>query len=115
MSIMRLLQVSLLCVLSIAAAVGCSKADGTSSGPVQAALMSRGDIDAAWTPEPWGSRLIAEQGATLIAEEKDLWPSHEFVLTVVVTTPDFLEAHRDLVEKILRVHRTWTDRLNKEP
>src|SRR4051812_5340402 len=49
----------------------------------QAAMMARGDIDAAWAPEPWGSRLIAEQSATLVAEEKDLWPGKEFVLTVV--------------------------------
>jgi NitT/TauT family transport system substrate-binding protein len=81
----------------------------------QAAMMARGEIDAAWTPEPWGSRLIAEQGATLVAEEKDLWPAKEFVLTVVVTTPEFLAKHPDAVAKILSVHRSWTKRLNEAP
>src|SRR5437867_1988862 len=45
----------------------------------QAGLMQRGEIDAAWAPEPWGSRLIAEAGAKKIAEEKDLWPRKRFV------------------------------------
>jgi NitT/TauT family transport system substrate-binding protein len=81
----------------------------------QAAMFSRGQLDAAWVPEPWGQRLIAETGAKLIAEEKDLWPSKEFTLTEVVTTPEFLAKHRDVVEKVLRVHRTWTQRLHDEP
>ena len=59
----------------------------------QSGMMARGLIDAAWVPEPWGARLISETGAVLIAEEKNLWPNHQFSLTVVVTTPAFLAAH----------------------
>jgi NitT/TauT family transport system substrate-binding protein len=81
----------------------------------QSAMFSRGQLDAAWVPEPWGQRLIAEAGAKLIAEEKDLWPSKEFVLTEVVTTPEFLEKHRDVVERLLGVHRLWTQRLRDDP
>ncbi|MCL2447399.1 MAG: aliphatic sulfonate ABC transporter substrate-binding protein [Polyangiaceae bacterium] len=81
----------------------------------QAAMFSRGQLDAAWVPEPWGQRLIAETGAKLIAEEKDLWPSKEFTLTEVVTTPEFLAKHPDLVEKVLGVHRAWTQRLQGDP
>ena len=85
------------------------------ANPDQAGAMGRGDIDAAWAPEPWGSILIANTGAKLIGEEKDLWPSKEFSLTVVVTSPDFLQAHPDVVEKMLAAHRTWTNRLASEP
>ncbi len=35
------------------------------SNTEQSALMQRGQIDASWAPEPWGSRLIAETGAKL--------------------------------------------------
>jgi NitT/TauT family transport system substrate-binding protein len=80
----------------------------------QAAMMERGEIDAAWAPEPWGSRLIVENGAKKIAEEKDLWPTGKFVLTVVVTTPEFLAKHPDVVKKILSVHRDWTQKLQKD-
>jgi NitT/TauT family transport system substrate-binding protein len=81
----------------------------------QSGMMARGFIDAAWVPEPWGARLINETGAVLVAEEKDLWPNHIFSLTVVVTTPQFLSAHPEIVEKILAVHHHWTQRLEADP
>jgi NitT/TauT family transport system substrate-binding protein len=81
----------------------------------QVALFERGDVDAAWVPEPWGQRLITEAGATLVGEEKDLWPTKEFLLTLVVTTPEFLAKRPDVVEAVLKVHRAWTRRLTSEP
>lgn len=81
----------------------------------QIGLMTRGEIDAAWVPEPWGARLVAEAGATIIAEEKDLWPEKEFTLAVVATTPEFLSRHPELVRKLLTAHVEWTARLNSEP
>lgn len=81
----------------------------------QVAMFSRGDLDAAWVPEPWGQRLISETDAVLVAEEKDLWPSKEFLLTLVVTTPEFLAKRPDVVEAVLKAHRLWTRRLVDEP
>jgi NitT/TauT family transport system substrate-binding protein len=81
----------------------------------QSAMMSRGEIDAAWAPEPWGARLVSETGGKIIAEEKDLWPGGQFSLTVVVTTPEFLAAHPDIVTKMLSVHHRWTKRLTDDP
>ncbi len=77
----------------------------------QAAAMTHGDIDAAWVPEPWGAVLMNRAGATLVGQEKDLWPGHTFSLTVVVTTPEFLAAHGDVIRKLLAVHRDWTAKL----
>ena len=81
----------------------------------QFGLMQKGDIDAAWVPEPWGSLLIAQAGATLVGQEKDLWPEKEFALTVIVTTPEFLAAHADVLQKLLAVNHDWTNRLNTTP
>ena len=81
----------------------------------QASLMQRSEIDAAWVPEPWGSRLIIESKARLIAEEKDLWPGAMFATTVVVATPKFIEEHPEIVARFLEAHRSWTARLNAEP
>jgi NitT/TauT family transport system substrate-binding protein len=81
----------------------------------QVGMMQRGQIDAAWVPEPWGSILINQAGATLIGQEKDLWPNKEFSLTVIVTTPEFLAAHPDIVQKLLAVNHDWTNRLNTNP
>ncbi|MCC6678295.1 MAG: aliphatic sulfonate ABC transporter substrate-binding protein [Phycisphaerales bacterium] len=81
----------------------------------QASMMSRGQIDAAWAVEPWGARLVAEAGGAIIAEEKDLWPGGEFVLTLIVVSPEFLKSHADTVEQVLRVHTDWTRRLSADP
>ena len=81
----------------------------------QSGLMQRKQIDAAWAPEPWGSRLIAEAGAHMVGEEKDLWPKKEFIITLVITTPDFLKHHPEVVRKVLQVHHRWTVRLQQEP
>ena len=79
------------------------------------ATMARGAVDAAWVPEPWGSVLLRSGEATLIGQEKDLWPNHTFALTVVVTTPEFLAAHGDVVDRILAVNRAWTAQLSADP
>jgi NitT/TauT family transport system substrate-binding protein len=81
----------------------------------QFGMMQRNQIDAAWVPEPWGSLLMAQAGATLIGEEKDLWPDKDFSLTVIVTTPEFLHDHPDVLQKLLAVNHDWTQRLNSNP
>ncbi len=81
----------------------------------QASMMSRGEIDAAWAVEPWGSRLIADAGAKAIGEEKDLWPDKTFVLTLIVVSPEYLANHADVVEKLLESHCAWTSRLVADP
>jgi NitT/TauT family transport system substrate-binding protein len=81
----------------------------------QAAMMVNKQIDAAWAPEPWGSFLVAQAGAKVVAQEKDLWPEKSFAITVVITTPEFLQKHPATVEKLLGAHRSWTARLNQEP
>ena len=81
----------------------------------QAGMMSRGQIDAAWAPEPWASVLVSQVGAHVVAPEKDLWPSGKFALTLIITTPDFLKNHPEVVSQILRVHHNWTLRLQQSP
>jgi len=81
----------------------------------QSGRMLAGDIDAAWVPEPWGSRLVAEAQGTIIGEEKDLWPDHQFTLTVIIVRQKFLEQYPDVVQKILAVNHDWTHKLATHP
>jgi NitT/TauT family transport system substrate-binding protein len=85
------------------------------SNAEQLPMMERGQIDAAWAPEPWAARLVIEAGGRLLAEEKDLWPGGEFTLALVITSPEFLSRRPDAVKAVLRVHRAWTKRLNAAP
>jgi NitT/TauT family transport system substrate-binding protein len=61
-----------------------------------------GDIDGAWVPEPWATRLVLEGGGTVLVDERDLWPEGRFVTTHLVARTAFLDEHPDLVSAVLR-------------
>lgn len=76
------------------------------------ALFQKGDIDAAWVPEPWGTRLIQEAGGRLFLDERDLWPGGDFVTTNLIVRTDFLNKHPDVVESLLNAHIETTQWIN---
>jgi NitT/TauT family transport system substrate-binding protein len=47
-------------------------------------LFKSGDIDGAWVPEPWATRLVQEGGAKVLVDERTLWPDGKFVTTQLV-------------------------------
>lgn len=61
-------------------------------------------IQGAWLPEPWASRLVIEAGASVLVNEKDLWPGGQFVTTHLVVATKFLVEHPDLVQRLLEAH-----------
>jgi len=67
-------------------------------------LFQSGDFDGAWLPEPWASRLVLEAGASVLVDEKDLWPDGQFVSTHLVVRTEFLEEFPGTVEAVLRAH-----------
>ncbi len=67
-------------------------------------LFRQGQIDGAWVPEPWASRLIVEGGGQLFLDERDLWPNGDFVTAHIIVSAPFLKAHPDLVKTWLRTH-----------
>jgi NitT/TauT family transport system substrate-binding protein len=67
-------------------------------------LFKSGDIDGAWLPEPWASRLVLEAGATVLVDERDLWPEGEFVTTHLIVRTEFLEQYPKTVAALLRGH-----------
>lgn len=77
------------------------------------AMMKRGrDIDGAWVPEPWASRILAEApGAYVHIDEATLWPEGRFVTTHLVTTKAYLENHPDEVRRFVAAHVEATERL----
>lgn len=68
------------------------------------ALFQSGDIDGAWLPEPWASRLVLEAGAEVLVDERDLWPDGEFVTTNIIVRTEYLEQSPETVEALLRGH-----------
>jgi NitT/TauT family transport system substrate-binding protein len=62
-----------------------------------------GDIDGAWVPEPWATRLVDEGGGTVLVNESDLWTATkgQFVTTQLLVRTEFLKDHPDTVKAII--------------
>lgn len=67
-------------------------------------LFQKGELDGAWVPEPWGTRLIQEANGQVFIDERKEWPDGKFITTLVVVSTKFLNAHPDLVKKFLEAH-----------
>ncbi len=78
-------------------------------------LFQKGDIDGAWVPEPWASRLVLEAGGKVFLDEKDLWPKKQFLTTQIVAETQFLNKYPKTVEAILRGHIQAVDAIKKSP
>lgn len=61
----------------------------------------QGQIDGAWVPEPWASRLVVEGGGKVLVDERDLWPQGKFVTTNLIVRTDFLRAHPRRIKALL--------------
>ena len=77
-------------------------------------LIRIGELDAAWLPEPWVSRVIKDAGATLVTDERTLWPEGKFATAVVIVRKDFAKANPDIVAKLLKAHRESVDAINAD-
>lgn len=68
-----------------------------------------GGIDGAWVPEPWASRLVAEAGAKVLVDERNLWPKKSFTTTVLIVRTEFLKDRPDIVGALLQGHVAAVD------
>ena len=85
------------------------------ANPDQLALFLKKELDAAWAPEPWASRLVHEASAHVLLDERTLWPSGQFITAHLVVSAKFLQSHPDIVEKWLRAHVELTDWIKDHP
>lgn len=64
--------------------------------------FKKGEVQAAWLPEPWSSRLVLDAGAKVLLDEKELWPNGKFPTTVLIVRTQFLADHPQTVQALLR-------------
>lgn len=76
-------------------------------------LFQSGEIDGAWLPEPWVSRLIVDAGAEVLVDEADLWEDGEFPTTVLLVRAEFLAEHPETVRALVAGHAASVDWLNE--
>lgn len=77
----------------------------------QLTLFKQGDLEAAWTVEPWVSRLLLEAKGQIYLEESELWPETggKYVTTHLVSRRAFLEEQPKLVKKWIEAHVELTE------
>lgn len=78
-------------------------------------LFQQGELDGAWLPEPWVSRLILDAGAHVLVDEADLWEDGEFPTTVLLVRKEFLDEHPDAVAALLEGHRAAVQWIEDNP
>jgi NitT/TauT family transport system substrate-binding protein len=82
------------------------------ANPDQLTLFLKKELDAAWAPEPWATRLIREGNGRLFVDERDLWPQGQFVTAHIIVSTKFLKEHPDVVKTWIRAHVELTDWIN---
>ena len=85
------------------------------ANPDQLTLFLKKELDAAWAPEPWATRLIHEGNGRLLVDERTLWPDGQFVIGLLVVNTKFLNRHPDLVKNWIRAHVELTGWINSHP
>jgi NitT/TauT family transport system substrate-binding protein len=78
-------------------------------------LFQQGQIDGAWVPEPYESRLVNDSAGKVLVDEATLWPAGKFDTTLVVVSANFLSAHADVVTAFLKGNLVTTDWINANP
>jgi NitT/TauT family transport system substrate-binding protein len=78
-------------------------------------LFKQGQIDGAWVPEPWATRLVNEGGGKVLVDESTLWPKGQYVTTQLIVRTEFLEDHPDAVRKLLEGQVAANDLIKNDP
>lgn len=69
-------------------------------------LFVKGEIDAAWVPEPWVTRLVQELGGKRLFFEEELWPDKQFASTLLIGRTTYIENNPKIIQ-------SWIDSNNK--
>ena len=77
-------------------------------------VFLKGEIDGAWVPEPWATRLVQEAGGKVFLDEKSLWPDGKFVTGNIIVRTDYLEENPEIIKKLLEAHVDETLKINND-
>ena len=78
-------------------------------------LFVKGEIDAAWVPEPWATILVQELGGKRLFFEEDLWPEKQFASVLLIGRTDYIEEHPQIIQNWLDSHDETVNWINDNP
>ena len=77
-------------------------------------LMLKKEIDGAWVPEPWATRLVKEANGKIFVDERELWPPDgKFVTANIIARTDYLKENPDIIKRLLQAHIDKTEWINE--
>jgi NitT/TauT family transport system substrate-binding protein len=79
------------------------------ANPDQLTLFQKKQLDGAWAPEPWATRLIREGNGRLFLDERQLWPNGRFVITNLIVGTKFLRERPDVVKNWIQAQVELTE------
>lgn len=78
-------------------------------------IFAKGDIDAAWVPEPTATMLVEQLGGKRLFQESDTWPDGKFSSVLLVGRTEFLEKHPDIAAKWIDANAKTVNWIKENP
>jgi NitT/TauT family transport system substrate-binding protein len=75
-------------------------------------LFLKKQLDGAWVPEPWATRLVKEANGRIFLDERSIWPGGKFVAANIAASTDYLKNNPDIISKLLAAHVNETVWIN---
>lgn len=78
-------------------------------------LFVKGEIDAAWVPEPWATILVQELDGKRLFYEEDIWPNKQFASVLLIGRTEYIEKNPELVQNWIESHDKTVNWINTNP
>ena len=78
-------------------------------------LFAKGEIDAAWVPEPWATVLVRDLGGVRLFDESEAWPGQRFASVLLVADARFARDNPEAVAAWLEAHAEAERAVREDP
>ncbi|MCA9820406.1 MAG: ABC transporter substrate-binding protein [Nitrosarchaeum sp.] len=78
-------------------------------------LFTKGEIDAAWVPEPWASIFVLELDGKRLFTEEELWDDKKFASVVLIGRETYVKENPEIIQRWLESHREVVEWINENP
>ena len=78
-------------------------------------LFAKGDIDAAWVPEPTATILVQQLDGKRLFKEEELWPENKFASVLLIAREEYVNQNPHLINKWLEAHQQTINWINSNP
>jgi NitT/TauT family transport system substrate-binding protein len=75
-------------------------------------LFTKGEIAAAWVPEPWASILVQELDGKRLFYEEELWPENKFASVLLIGRQEYVTANPEVITKWIESHQQTVNWIN---